>query len=79
MVVSYHMVLRIKPMSSGRAAITLLTHSFIHSFRGRVSCPGSLCVDLAVLELRDPPASTSQIPGFKVCHHLPVAARGHIC
>jgi hypothetical protein len=41
-------------------------------FRDRVSlcspgCPGTHSVDQAVLELRNPPASASQVLGLKVC------------
>jgi hypothetical protein len=41
-------------------------------FRDRVSlyspgCPGTHSVDQAGLELRDPPASASQVLGLKVC------------
>jgi hypothetical protein len=41
-------------------------------FRDRVSlcspgCPGTLSVDQAGLELRNPPASASRVLGLKVC------------
>jgi hypothetical protein len=34
-------------------------------------CPGTHSVDQAGLELRDPPASASQVLGLKVCASLP--------
>jgi hypothetical protein len=39
---------------------------------------GFLCVALAVLELRNPPASASRVPGLKACATRPglVAALG---
>jgi hypothetical protein len=45
-------------------------------FRDRVSlcspgCPGTHSVDQAGLELRNPPASASQVLGSKACHHCP--------
>jgi hypothetical protein len=45
---------------------------FVFVFRDRVSlcspgCPGTYCVDQAGLELRNPPASASQVLGLKVC------------
>jgi hypothetical protein len=45
---------------------------FFFVFRDRVSlyipgCPGTHCVDQAGLELRNPPASASQVLGLKVC------------
>jgi hypothetical protein len=45
-------------------------------FRKRVSlyspgCPGTHFVDQAGLELRNPPASASQVLGLKVCHTTP--------
>jgi hypothetical protein len=45
-------------------------------FRDRVSlysldCPGTHSVDQAGLELRNPPASASQVLGFKVCATTP--------
>jgi hypothetical protein len=50
---------------------------FGFSFRDRVSlysrgCPGTHFVDQASLELRNPPASTSQVLGLKAC---PTTAR----
>jgi hypothetical protein len=45
-------------------------------FRDRVSlyspgCPGTHFVDQAGLELRNPPASASQVLGLKVCATTP--------
>jgi hypothetical protein len=45
-------------------------------FRDRVSlyspgCPGTHSVDQAGLELRNPPASVSQVLGLKVCATTP--------
>jgi hypothetical protein len=45
---------------------------FLVVFRDRVSlyspgCPGTLFVDQADLELRNPPASASQVLGLKAC------------
>jgi hypothetical protein len=45
-------------------------------FQDRVSlcipgCPGTYSVDQAGLELRDPPASASQVLGSKVCATTP--------
>jgi hypothetical protein len=45
-------------------------------FRDRVSlyspgCPGTYFVDQAVLELRNPPASASQVLGLKACATMP--------
>jgi hypothetical protein len=45
---------------------------FFLGFRDRVSlcspgCPGTRSVDQAALELRNPPASASQVLGLKVC------------
>jgi hypothetical protein len=45
-------------------------------FRDRVSlyssgCPGTHFVDQAGLELRNPPASASQVLGLKVCATMP--------
>ena len=45
-------------------------------FRDRVSlcspgCPGTHSVDKANLEIRNPPASASQVLGIKACHHCP--------
>ena len=45
-------------------------------FRDRVSlcspgCPGSHFVDQAGLELRNPPASASQVLGIKTCATMP--------
>jgi hypothetical protein len=45
-------------------------------FRDRVSlyspdCPGTHSVDQAVLELRNPPASASQVLGLKTCATMP--------
>jgi hypothetical protein len=47
---------------------------FVFVFRDRVSlcspgCPGTHSVDQAGLELRNPPASASQVLGLKACHH----------
>jgi hypothetical protein len=49
---------------------------FILLFRDRVSlyspgCPGTHFVDQAGLELRNPPASASQVLGLKVCATTP--------
>jgi hypothetical protein len=46
--------------------------TFVVVFRDRVSlcspaCPGTHSVDKAGLELRNPPASASQVLGLKVC------------
>jgi hypothetical protein len=45
---------------------------FVFIFRDRVSlyspgCPGTHFIDQAGLELRNPPASASQVLGLKVC------------
>jgi hypothetical protein len=47
-------------------------YSFVFVFRDSVSlcspsCPGTHFVDKASLELRNPPASASQVLGLKVC------------
>jgi hypothetical protein len=54
--------------------IYLFTYLFIYLlvFRDRVSpysrgCPGTHSVDQAGLELRNPPASASQVLGLKAC------------
>jgi hypothetical protein len=49
---------------------------FFVFFRDRVSlcslgCPGTHFVDQAGLDLRDPPASASQVLGLKVCATMP--------
>jgi hypothetical protein len=49
---------------------------FLLVFRDRVSlcspgCPGTHSVDQAGLELRNPPASASQVLGLKVCTTTP--------
>jgi hypothetical protein len=49
---------------------------FVFVFRDRVSlcspgCPGTHSVDQAGLELRNPPASASQVLGLKVCATMP--------
>jgi hypothetical protein len=49
---------------------------FVLSFRDKVSlcspgCPGTHSVDQAGLELRNPPASASQVLGLKVCATTP--------
>jgi hypothetical protein len=49
---------------------------FFLVFRDRVSlcspgCPGTHSVDQAGLELRNPPASASQVLGIKVCATMP--------
>jgi hypothetical protein len=51
---------------------SLGTLFFFFVFRDRVSlsspgCPGTHSVDQAGLELRNPPASASQVLGLKVC------------
>jgi hypothetical protein len=51
---------------------SLFIYLFILIFQGRVSlyspgCPGTHSVDQAGLELRNPPASASQVLGLKVC------------
>jgi hypothetical protein len=63
--------------------LTLLKHHAICTqsntdffFRDRVSlyspgCPGTHSVDQAGLELRNPPASVSQVLGLKVCASTP--------
>jgi hypothetical protein len=48
---------------------------FIFIFRDRVS----LCVDQAGLELRNPPASASQVLGLKVCATMPGCIASLIC
>jgi hypothetical protein len=50
---------------------------FCFVFRDRVSlyssgCPGTHFVDQAGLELRNPPASASQVLGLKACTTTPV-------
>jgi hypothetical protein len=50
----------------------ILNFSFFFFWRGRVSlcspgCPGTHSVDQAGLELRNLPASASQVLGLKVC------------
>ena len=52
--------------------LLLLFVSFCFVFRDRVSlcspgCPGTHSVDQADLELRNQPASASQVLGLKVC------------
>jgi hypothetical protein len=37
----------------------------------RTGCPGTYSVDQVGLELRNPPASTSQVLGLKVCATMP--------
>jgi hypothetical protein len=49
---------------------------FVFVFQDRVSlyspgCPGTHFVDQAGLELRNPPASASQVLGLKVCATTP--------
>jgi hypothetical protein len=49
-------------------------------FRDRVSlcspgCPGTHSVNQAGLELRNPPASASQVPGLKACATSPGGAQ----
>jgi hypothetical protein len=49
---------------------------FVLFFRDRVSlyspgCPGTHFVDQACLELRNPPASASQVLGLKACATMP--------
>jgi hypothetical protein len=49
---------------------------FVFVFRNRVSlyspgCPGTHFVDQAGLELRNPPASASQVLGLKACATTP--------
>jgi hypothetical protein len=49
---------------------------FVLFFRDRVSlcspgCPGTHFVDQAGLELRNPPASASQVLGLKACATMP--------
>jgi hypothetical protein len=49
---------------------------FLKVFQNRVSlcspgCPGTHSVDQAGLELRNPPASASQVLGLKVCATTP--------
>jgi hypothetical protein len=49
---------------------------FVLVFRDRVSlccpgCPGTHSVDQAGLQLRNPPASASQVLGLKVCATMP--------
>jgi hypothetical protein len=51
--------------------LTVITHFFL-SFRDGVSpyspgCPGTHSVDQAGFELRNPPASASQVLGLKAC------------
>jgi hypothetical protein len=53
---------------------------FFSFFRDRVSlcspgCPGAHSVDQADLELRNPPASASQVLGLKACATTP----GRMC
>jgi hypothetical protein len=49
---------------------------FVFVFRDRVSlcipgCPGTHSVDQAGLDLRNPPASASQVLGLKACATMP--------
>ena len=46
-------------------------HRGLVLFRDSVSpgCPGTHSVDQVALELRDPPASASQVPGLKMYNH----------
>ena len=46
-----------------------LVWCFVFSRQGfsNPGCPGTHCVDQAGLELRNPPTSTSQVLGLKVC------------
>jgi hypothetical protein len=53
-----------------------LSFFFLFGFRDRVSlcspdCPGTHSVDQAGLELRNPPASASQVLGLKACATMP--------
>ena len=55
---------------------TVDTFFFFLVFRDRVSlcspgCPGTHFVDQAGLELRNPPASASQVLGLKACATTP--------
>jgi hypothetical protein len=52
--------------------VCLFVCLFVFVFRDRVSpyspgCPGTHAVDQADLELRNPPASASQVLGLKAC------------
>jgi hypothetical protein len=58
--------------------ILIIIIIFFLVFRDRVSlyssgCPGTHFVDQAGLELRNPPASTSQVLGLKACATTPGA------
>jgi hypothetical protein len=77
---SHHMVLGVEPQPSRKAARALshrtisffLFFFFFFFFQDRVSlyspgCPGTHFVDQAGLELRNSPASASQVLGLKVC------------
>jgi hypothetical protein len=74
------MMLQLPCVSLG--ALLLMAEGIYHSplahmctfvcFQGRVSlyslgCPGTHSVDQAALELRNPPASASQVLGLKAC------------
>jgi hypothetical protein len=64
-----------KRRCSGNAVFFLFLFFFVF-FRDRVSlcspgCPGTHSVDQAGLELRNPPASASQVLGLKACATTP--------
>jgi hypothetical protein len=61
-----------------QTSATLTIRGFVHSlppsrsgFLCVVLCPGTLFVDQASMEFRDPPASTSQVQRLKVCTTMP--------
>jgi hypothetical protein len=63
-------------MNVGKEAAFSIFVLFCFVFQDRVSlcspgCPGTQSVDQAGLELRNPPASASQMLGLKVCTTTP--------
>jgi hypothetical protein len=64
--------LSLKCCSSNAIQLVVLFVLFCFAFQDRVSlctpgCPGTHSVDQAGLELRNPPASASQVLGLKAC------------
>jgi hypothetical protein len=66
----------VPPLPNIRAFFVLFFVCLVLVFQDRVSlyspgCPGTHSVDQAGLELRNPPASASQVLGLKVCATTP--------
>jgi hypothetical protein len=59
-------IIRIYCMKKNLFSFFFFSFSFFFFF-GQGFCPGTHSVDQAGLELRDPPASASQMLGLKVC------------